>query len=110
MNNGKVINLEEMGDDEMLRVFLRKVWPEVLDAMEPYFSRLRAGEKFNAIEMFAMLQLWRELISYIWMGHSPRQQPAFETLIREDWLAVREAQQHIYQKCEAELERRKAMS
>src|SRR5215467_15044391 len=106
MTNGKVINLEEMGDDIMLHEFMQKALPEFWAELEPYHSRLKAGERLSIIELFGMFELWRQQMAFLWAAHSPRQQPAFEELIREDWLAVREAQQHIYDKCEAELERR----
>jgi hypothetical protein len=109
MKNGKAINLEEMGDDEMLHVFLRKALPEFCSLIEAFLSQLRAGEKFNAIELFAVLQGWREIIAYIWAAHSPRQQPAYENLIREDWNHIRAMQKQIYKKVEREYERRKVV-
>jgi hypothetical protein len=78
--------------------------------MKPWHDRLKAGERLSLLELFAMLELWREQTAFLWMGHSARQAPAFENLIRKDWLAVREAQQHIYDKAVKELERRKAAS
>jgi|SRR6516164_7845072 hypothetical protein len=108
LNGEYLMPIEE--DDAELRKFLRKCLPELWEVMKPYHDRLKAGEKLNLIELFGMFEMWREHMSFLWMGHSPRQQPAFENLIREDWLAVREAQQRIYDKCVAELERRKAVS
>jgi hypothetical protein len=107
--NGNPVNLEEMGDDEMLHIFMRKALPEIWSVLEPYHSRLQAGEKLTILELFAMFELWREYMAFLWMGHSPRQKPAFENLIREDWLAVREAQKQIYKKVEREYERRKVV-
>jgi hypothetical protein len=106
--NGKPINLEEMGDDEMLHLFMRKALPELWSELEPYHSRLKAGEKLSIIELFGMFELWRQHMSFVWAAHSPRQQPAFENFIRDDWIAVREAQHCIYEKVEREYEKRKA--
>ena len=108
MQNGKVINLEELQDDEELHVFMRKALPEFWAEMEPYHSRLKAGERLSLFELFAMLELFRQQMAFIWAAHSPRQQPAFENLIREQWNEVRVAQRHIYDKAVNELERRKA--
>ena len=110
MKNGKHINLEELEDDEELRVFLRKAYPELWSLMRPYAERLERGEKITIAEWVGMISMWREFISFIWMAHSPRQQPAFEESIRESWNEVRATREWIAGKCEAELERRKALS
>jgi len=106
--NGEYLLFED--DDAGLHQFMRKVLPEFWAELEPYHSRLKAGVRLSLLELFAMLELFRQQMGFIWAAHSPRQQPAFENLIREQWNEVRVAQQHIYEKCERELERRKAMS
>jgi hypothetical protein len=97
-------------DDLSLAQFLRKVVPQFQSLMEPYYRRLRAGEKLGIIEVFGMLELWRESIAFMWAGHEPHQQPAFEEKIRELWNEVRATQKQIYEKVEREYERRKAAS
>jgi len=90
-------------DDISLSIFLRKVGPEILDLMMPL--------KLNLIELFGMLELWREQMAFVWAAHSPgRQQEGFEDSIRDVWNEVRVAQQRIYDRAVKELERRKAMS
>ena len=66
-----------------LRKFLRKCVPELWEVMKPWHDRLKAGEKLTLLELFAMLELWREQTAFLWMGHSPRQQKGFEELIRD---------------------------
>jgi len=98
-------------DDFSLSIFLRKVGPEILDLMMPFKRRMDAGEKLNLIELFGMLELWREQMAFVWAAHSPgRQQEGFEDSIRDVWNEVRVAQQRIYDRAVKELERRKAMS
>jgi hypothetical protein len=112
-NHFEILNGEYLmfyDDDIELALFLRKVVPQLQSVMEPYYRRLQAGEKLNIIEVFGMLELWRQHIAFLWAGHSPRQQPAFQEKIRESWNEVRAMQKQIYRKCEAELERRKAVS
>jgi len=99
-----------LDDDLSLAQFLRKVWPEIMELMEPYFARVRAGERINIIEIFGALQLWREVIAYAWAAHSPHQAPQFEEKIRDVWNQMRGMQHEIYAKAEAELERRKVVS
>jgi hypothetical protein len=106
--NGEYLMFED--DNIELALFLRQVVPQLQSAMEPYYRRLQAAEKFNIIEVFGMLELWREHIAFLWAGHSPRQQPAFENRIREEWNEVRAIQKQIYEKVEREYERRKAAS
>jgi hypothetical protein len=117
MNNGKAPKLEIINDkifwlddDLGLHQFMRKALPEFWAELEPYHSRLKAGERLSLFKLFAMFELFRQQMAFVWAAHSPRQQPAFEDLIREDWIAVREAQQHIYDKAVKELERRKVVS
>jgi len=107
--NGEYIEFTD--DDVSLSVFLRKVGPEILDALRPFQQRIEAGEKLSIVELFGMLELWRELISFVWAAHSPgRQQETFENKIRDAWNDVRVAQKRIYDRCVEELERRKAVS
>ena len=99
--------IEFVDDDISLSVFLRKVGPEILDALRPFQQRMEAGEKLSIIELFGFLELWRQLISFVWAAHSPgRQQESFENKIRDVWNNVRKAQQRIYDRCVEELERR----
>jgi hypothetical protein len=117
--NGKHIDLElelegiigeELADDIGLHKFLRKVYPELWDLMRPYAERLERGDKITVPEWIGMIETWREVISFMWAAHSPRQQPAFEEKIKETWQEVRRVREWIGEKCEAELERRKALS
>ena len=122
MNNGKAPRISIIAgehihfmndddDDVSLSMFLRKVGPEIWDTLRPFQQRMDAGEKLNIIELFGMLELWREQIGFVWAAHSPgRQQETFEHKIRDVWNDVRVAQQRIYDRCVEELERRKAAS
>jgi hypothetical protein len=87
-----------LDDDLGLHQFMRKALPEFWAELEPYHSRLKAGERLSLLELFAMFELFRQQMAFVWAAHSERQQPAFENLIREDWIAVREAQKQIYEK------------
>ena len=101
--------LEFRDDDLSLGMFLRKVGPQIWDLMKPFQQRMDAGEKLNIIELFGMLELWRQQIALVWAAHSPgRQQETFQNKIRDMWNDVRVAQQRIYDRCVEELERRKA--
>ena|SRR5215472_15526871 len=107
--NGEYIEFTD--DDISLSVFLRKVGPGILDTLRPFEQRIDAGEKLNIIELFGMLELWRQQIAYVWAAHSPgRQQETFENKIRDVWNDVRVAQQRIYDRCAEELERRRSAS
>jgi len=109
---GEHIDFMNPDDDDLsLSMFLRKVGPEILATLWPFQQRMDAGEKLNIIELFAMLELWRQQMAFVWAAHSPgRQQETFQEKIREQWNEVRVAQQRIYDRCAEELERRKAMS
>jgi len=105
--NGEYLLFED--DDAGLHQFMRKVLPEFWAELEPYHSRLKSGERLSLLELFAMLELFRQQMAFVWAAHSPRQQVGFENLIREQWNEVRVAQQHIYNKAVKELEKRKVM-
>jgi hypothetical protein len=117
MKNGKEPKFEIirdkifwLDDDLSLAQFLRKVWPEVMELMEPYFARVRAGERIPILEGAGALQTWREVIAFVWAAHSPHQQPQFEEKIKDIWNTMRGMQKQIYEKVEREYERRKALS
>jgi len=46
--NDKIFWLD---DDLSLAQFLRKVWPEIMDLMDPYFARVRAGEHITYVDL-----------------------------------------------------------
>jgi len=119
MNNGQAPRIQILAgehidfldDDASLAMFLRQVGPQIFDNVQYFQQRIDAGEKVNIIDWFGVLEIWRQQIAYVWMAHSPgRQRDGFQEKIKETWNEVRVAQKHIYEKCERELERRKAMS
>jgi len=103
--------IDFLDDDISLAMFLRKVGPEIWDTLRPFQQRMDAGERLNIIELFGMLELWRQQVAVVWAAHSPgRQQDGFENKIRDTWNEVRVAQQRIYDRCVEEIERRKVAS
>ena len=74
--------------------------------MKFYQLMFSSSEKPTVCDIFAALEVWRQHVGWLYAIH--HDQPAFLEEVREEWNEVREMQKHIYEKCERELERRKA--